>query len=113
MHQCATRHLCLWRCPSQRAVQARDKHKPDFLQLEVYGNNILHATAFAIIISAPIGLLVIALLGPLMLEKVTQIPFISDLSASWDDKYAACTSQPLRSSSWHPMACWCLRSWVR
>ena len=61
-------------CARERGVQARDKHKPDYLQLEVYGNNILHATAFAIIISAPIGLLVIALLGPLMLEKVNQPP---------------------------------------
>ena len=35
-----------------------------------HGNIILHSTAFAIIIAAPIGLLVIALLGPVWLTKV-------------------------------------------
>ena len=52
-------------------LQARDKHDRNYAQLETYGNNILHATAFSIIIAAPIGLLVIALVGPLWLTKVS------------------------------------------
>jgi len=44
--------------------------RPDYAQYEVWGNQILHATAFSIILSAPIGLLVIALLGPVWLKEV-------------------------------------------
>ena len=51
-------------------IQTRLKGRPDYAQYEVWGNQILHATAFSIILSAPIGLLVIALLGPLWLKEV-------------------------------------------
>ncbi|DBB10964.1 TPA: hypothetical protein ACH3X3_007414 [Trebouxia sp. C0006] len=50
-------------------IQTRLKGRPDYAQYEVWGNQILHATAFSIILSAPIGLLVIALLGPLWLKE--------------------------------------------
>lgn len=56
-------------------IQTRLKGRPDYAQYEVWGNQILHATAFSIILSAPIGLLVIALLGPLWLKEV--------LSSAW------------------------------
>ena len=51
-------------------IQSRLKNKPDYAQYEDWGNVILHATAFSIILSAPVGLLVIALLGPVWLKQV-------------------------------------------
>lgn len=50
-------------------IQTRLKSKPDYDQYEQWGNMILHATAFSIILSAPVGLLVIALLGPISLKQ--------------------------------------------
>lgn len=52
-------------------IQARLRSKANFAEYERWGNEILHATAFSIIISAPLGLLIIALLGPVWLKKVT------------------------------------------
>ena len=51
-------------------IQTRLVGRPDYAQYEVWGNQILHATAFSILLSAPIGLLVIALLGPVALKEV-------------------------------------------
>lgn len=51
-------------------IQSRLRSKPDYDQYEEWGNVILHATAFSIILSAPVGLLVIALLGPVWLKQV-------------------------------------------
>ncbi|KAL3134630.1 hypothetical protein ABBQ32_007644 [Trebouxia sp. C0010 RCD-2024] len=50
-------------------IQTRLRSKPDYEQYEEWGNMILHATAFSIILSAPVGLLVIALLGPVWLKQ--------------------------------------------
>ena len=61
-------------------IQTRLKGRPDYAQYEVWGNQILHATAFSIILSAPIGLLVIALLGPLWLKEVRSSTFLSTTS---------------------------------
>lgn len=58
-------------------IQTRMKGRPDYAQYEVWGNQILHATAFSIILSAPIGLLVIALLGPLWLKEVLSSTWLS------------------------------------
>ena len=53
------------------------KGKPNYQEYTEWGNDILHATAFAIIIAAPIGLLCIALLGPLWLSKASlALPFL-------------------------------------
>ena len=51
-------------------ITSRETHQADYEQQVAHGNIILHSTAFAIIIAAPIGLLVIALLGPIWLSKV-------------------------------------------
>lgn len=59
-------------------IQARMRNKANYTEYEQWGNEILHATAFSIIISAPIGLLVIALLGPIWLKKVSSVlPILS------------------------------------
>ncbi len=58
-------------------IQTRLVGRPDYAQYEVWGNQILHATAFSIILSAPIGLLVIALLGPLWLKEVLSSTWLS------------------------------------
>ena len=50
-------------------IQSRLRGTAKYAQYEVWGNDILHATAFSIIISAPVGLLVIALLGPVWLKQ--------------------------------------------
>lgn len=50
-------------------IQTRLSNHPNYDQYEEWGNVILHATAFSIILSAPVGLLVIALLGPSWLKK--------------------------------------------
>ena len=60
-------------------IQTRMVGRPDYAQYEVWGNQILHATAFSIILSAPIGLLVIALLGPLWLKEVCPIKWLPDV----------------------------------
>lgn len=51
--------------------------KPDFQQYEEYGNDILHATTFSIILAAPVGLLIIALLGPQWLSDVRPLAIIT------------------------------------
>lgn len=68
-------------------IQARMRNKTDFVQYEQWGNDILHATAFSIIISAPIGLLVIALLGPVWLKKVG---YTSSSSCSYVSTCSCC-----------------------
>ena len=50
-------------------IQSRLQGHANYAQYEVFGNEILHATAFSILISAPVGLLVIALLGPVWLKQ--------------------------------------------
>ncbi|KAK9814951.1 hypothetical protein WJX73_002939 [Symbiochloris irregularis] len=45
------------------------KARPNYAAYESWGNDILHSTAFSIIIAAPVGLLCIALLGPVLLSK--------------------------------------------
>ena len=61
-------------------IQSRETRAADYDEQVEHGNVILHSTAFAIIIAAPIGLLVIALLGPVWLSKV-QLPLSLDWSA--------------------------------
>ena len=52
-------------------IQSRLTHKADYAQYEKWGNEILHATAFSILITAPVGLLVIGLLGKTCLKQVS------------------------------------------
>lgn len=58
-------------------IQSNLKQRPNFEQYEVWGEDILHATALSIIFTAPIGLLVVALLGPHWLHRVILLqPFV-------------------------------------
>ena len=52
-------------------IQSRLTRKADYAQYEKWGNEILHATAFSILITAPVGLLVIGLLGKTCLKQVS------------------------------------------
>ena len=52
-------------------IQSRLTKKADYAQYEKWGNEILHATAFSILITAPVGLLVIGLLGKTCLKQVS------------------------------------------
>ena len=52
-------------------IQSRLTKKADYTQYEKWGNEILHATAFSILITAPVGLLVIGLLGKTCLKQVS------------------------------------------
>ena len=70
-------------------IQTRLKNKPDYAEYENWGNVILHATAFSIILSAPVGLLVIALLGPVWLKQVSVPCFHNLLSQMQLPPYAA------------------------
>ena len=74
-------------------IQTRLKGRPDYAQYEVWGNQILHATAFSIILSAPIGLLVIALLGPLWLKEVLSSAWLSITAHSVIHLHKALQSQ--------------------
>lgn len=71
------------RCPGMQAtiqgalgsvplllIQSRLSGKADYAQYETWGSEILHATAFSILITAPVGLLVIGLLGKTCLKQV-------------------------------------------
>eukprot|EP00891_Asterochloris_glomerata_P004958 jgi/Astpho2/4958/e_gw1.00070.58.1_t len=51
-------------------IQSRLSGKADYAQYETWGSEILHATAFSILITAPVGLLVIGLLGKTCLKQV-------------------------------------------
>ena len=51
-------------------IQSRLTKKADYVQYERWGSEILHATAFSILITAPVGLLVIGLLGKTCLKQV-------------------------------------------
>ena len=69
-------------------IQTRLRSKPDYEQYEEWGNVILHATAFSIILSAPVGLLVIALLGPISLKQACHATYLIQpagtlLSGKW------------------------------
>ena len=61
-------------------IQSRETKAADYNEQVEHGNIILHSTAFSIIIAAPIGLLVIALLGPVWLSKVS-LPLLLDWCA--------------------------------
>lgn len=50
------------------------KSRSNYPEYVSWGNDILHSTAFSIIIAAPVGLLCIALLGPVLLTKVGTRP---------------------------------------
>ena len=53
-------------------IQSRLSKKADYAQYEKWGSEILHATAFSILITAPVGLLVIGLLGKTCLKQVSR-----------------------------------------
>ena len=59
-------------------IQTRLRSQPDYDQYEEWGNVILHATAFSIILSAPVGLLVIALLGPISLKQASTPSYLAN-----------------------------------
>ncbi|KAK9826675.1 hypothetical protein WJX74_009403 [Apatococcus lobatus] len=50
-------------------INSNLKQRSDFAKYQVWGEDILHATALSIIFTAPIGLLVVALLGPHWLRQ--------------------------------------------
>ncbi len=52
-------------------IQANKRSAPNFAEYEEWGEDILNVCVFAIILLAPVGLLIIALLGPRWLDLVS------------------------------------------